>query len=373
MAELFVHDRFDGRFHLGIAEFPFGLPFELRVFQPYGNDSREPFADVVGRQVLVLLFEQTELARVGVDRARERGFETGEVMPAFDGMDVICEAHDVLLERLRVLHGHFHETVGGVFLEPNGHADLFLRFVEMRHVCGNAPLEVEAVEPRILLVLLRALGSGIHHGNCDAAGQIRLLAQTVDNDIHAETEAVEDFVIGPEANKRAALFGLADFLHVRHRLAAPVLLHINVAVAVDLHPHLLRERIHDGGTHTVESAAHFVAALVPAEFSAGVQRRENHFERRLFGCGMHIHRNAAAVIFHAHRTVILQRARNDVCVAGHRLVDTVIHDLVHEMVESPDIGGTDVHAGALADGFQPLQDLNLLCGIIIFCHIGKMV
>src|SRR5699024_9373033 len=43
-------------------------------------------------------------------------------------------------------------------------------------------------------------------------------------------------------------------------------------------------------------------------------------------------------------------------VPGHRLVDGVVDDLPHEVVQTALAGGADVHAGPLADGLEPLED-----------------
>ena len=45
-----------------------------------------------------------------------------------------------------------------------------------------------------------------------------------------------------------------------------------------------------------------------------------------------------------------------VAVAGQRLVDGVVDDLVDEVVQAALTGGADVHAGALADGVETLED-----------------
>src|SRR2546428_13449839 len=45
-------------------------------------------------------------------------------------------------------------------------------------------------------------------------------------------------------------------------------------------------------------------------------------------------------------------------VAGERLVDGVVHDLVHEVVQALGADSADVHVRALADSFQPFQDLD---------------
>ena len=56
-------------------------------------------------------------------------------------------------------------------------------------------------------------------------------------------------------------------------------------------------------------------------------------------------------------------------MAGHGLVDGVVHDLVDEVVETSDAGGADVHPGPLADGLEALQDLDVLCAVL-FCGLG---
>ena len=46
-------------------------------------------------------------------------------------------------------------------------------------------------------------------------------------------------------------------------------------------------------------------------------------------------------------------------VAGHGLVDGVVDDLVDEVVQAAGPGGPDVHAGALADGFEAFEHLDI--------------
>ncbi len=51
-------------------------------------------------------------------------------------------------------------------------------------------------------------------------------------------------------------------------------------------------------------------------------------------------------------------------VSGHGFVDGVIDDFVDQVVESVEAGAADVHAGALADGFESFQDFDLL-GVVV--------
>jgi hypothetical protein len=49
-----------------------------------------------------------------------------------------------------------------------------------------------------------------------------------------------------------------------------------------------------------------------------------------------------------------------IAVAGHGLVDRVVHDLVDEVMEPAWARGSDVHAGTLSDRVEALQDRDVL-------------
>ena len=57
-----------------------------------------------------------------------------------------------------------------------------------------------------------------------------------------------------------------------------------------------------------------------------------------------------------------------VAVAGEGLVDRVVDDLVDEVVEAARAGGTDVHAGPLADRLEALKDLDILGVVMRLFH-----
>jgi hypothetical protein len=61
-----------------------------------------------------------------------------------------------------------------------------------------------------------------------------------------------------------------------------------------------------------------------------------------------------------HRAVGLHRDAHRGGEAGHGLVDGVVHDLVHHVVQGVEAGAADVHAGALADGLEALEHLDLI-------------
>ena len=60
-----------------------------------------------------------------------------------------------------------------------------------------------------------------------------------------------------------------------------------------------------------------------------------------------------------HRAVGVERHRHLGRMAGERLVDGVVDDLVHHVVQARAVVGVaDIHAGALAHRVEALEDLD---------------
>ena len=69
-------------------------------------------------------------------------------------------------------------------------------------------------------------------------------------------------------------------------------------------------------------------------------------------------RNAATVVLDDDDAVGAD-GDEDLCrLAGHRLVDRVVDDLPHKVVEAAAVGRADVHAGTATNGFETLEDLD---------------
>ena len=109
----------------------------------------------------------------------------------------------------------------------------------------------------------------------------------------------------------------------------------------------------------MQTARHLVGILV--ELSAGMELGHDDLGRRNAFLGMDAYGNAAAVVGHGAGAVGFERHGHMGRVAGKRLVDRIVHDLVdHVMEAGAVVRVADIHAGPLAHGVQPPQHLDLV-------------
>jgi len=107
----------------------------------------------------------------------------------------------------------------------------------------------------------------------------------------------------------------------------------------------------------VQPAGDLVRVVV--ELAARVQDGHDDLGRRALFGRVHVDRDAAAVVHDGHRIVDVNRDVDVIAETGLRLVDTVVDDLVHQMVQPPRRGVADVHGGSLADRLETLENLDL--------------
>ena len=160
--------------------------------------------------------------------------------------------------------------------------------------------------------------------------------------------------------------GLA--LAQRARDRAGVVLSPDVPLGVDLDVDRGRQRVHHRDADAVQPAGDGVGVAV--ELAARVQHRHDDLDRGPLLHRVHADRDAAAVVDDPHPAVVLQHDLDAGGVARHRLVDGVVHDLPDQVVQPALAGGPDVHAGALADRLQPLEDRDRRCavGVLLGSH-----
>ena len=123
-----MHERTDG----DVAEFGFGLSFELWFAQLHSNDCCDAFADVFAEQVFIFFFEGARGSCVFIEYRRECGFETLNVHAAFDCGNAVGITINTLVITRIPLQGYVDGLVGfaGLVMRHLGEQG-FARGVEM--------------------------------------------------------------------------------------------------------------------------------------------------------------------------------------------------------------------------------------------------
>ena len=354
------------RAHEGAAELGLGLSLELRVGELDGDDSGEALADIVTREVALFLLDDAVLAGVLVDHAGEGAAEALHVHAALDGADVVGKGDHAL-------------GVGGVPLD--GHLDLagLLYRGALLGRAGQVDGILEAIGHSLALVqeldevddaagVAELLDLGLHRtlvaqDDLEVLVEERRLLQAVVQDVEVIDGGLEDLVVRPEGDGGAGRTGGADLAHLLSGLAAGELHLIDLAVATDLDVHLLGERVDDGDAHAVQAAGDLVGRVV--ELAAGVEDRHDDLERGDLLDRVHIDRDAAAVVHDGDRVVGMDRDLDAGAEAGHGLVDGVVDNLPHKVVQAGRARGTDIHTRADANGLEALEDLDLASAVFV--------
>src|SRR5688572_27514006 len=128
------------------------------------------------------------------------------------------------------------------------------------------------------------------------------------------------------------------------------------------------QRVDDRRADAVKAAGYGISAT--AELAAGMQHGEDDLNGRLPLALVDVDRDAAAVVDASHGAIGKDRDGDRVAVTRHRLVDGVVDDLLHEVVESARAGRPDVHARTLADGLESLENLDLVGPVIVVDPVG---
>jgi hypothetical protein len=72
-----------------------------------------------------------------------------------------------------------------------------------------------------------------------------------------------------------------------------------------------------------------------------------------------VDRNTSSVVNDTNGPVGLHEDLDVVTVARESFINRVVDHLVNQVVQTPWPGGANVHAGALSNGFEALQNLNV--------------
>ena len=91
----------------------------------------------------------------------------------------------------------------------------------------------------------------------------------------------------------------------------------------------------------------------------------NHLKGRQTELFVHSRGNTAAVILHRYAVIRIQGDLDAFAVTCQGLVNGIIHDLVHQMVQSLDRGRSYIHSGALTNRLESFQNLNLAIAVFM--------
>ena len=128
--------------HARVAELGLRLALELRVGELGRDDGGQALAHVLAREVVVLLLELALVARVAVERARQRRAEAREVRAALVRVDVVGEREDRLLVGGVPLHRDLDGALVALRLEED---DLLLDRVLVLVEVGDEVLDAALV------------------------------------------------------------------------------------------------------------------------------------------------------------------------------------------------------------------------------------
>ena len=180
-------------------------------------------------------------------------------------------------------------------------------------------------------------------------------------------EIVIDFIknlrVRAEHDRRPMFACLGLHGQVRRGDTAHVFLGIQHSVAPHLSPKVLGKTVYHRGTNAVEPAGHLVGPS--AELATGVQGRHHSFQCALAGSGMYVDRDAPAIVRNGNKAVRRDIQIDPGAVAGHCLVHCIVENFYHQVLQTAQPGGADVHAWADSYRLEALKHLNILCGIVI--------
>jgi hypothetical protein len=205
------------------------------------------------------------------------------------------------------------------------------------------------------LPVIGSTGEFVAEADTQAGAQHRLGLEGVAQLRDRELVRVEELRVWPETYRRTgvALADGTDDFELRSHLA--VVEADRVLLAAAAHPtlELLRQRVDDRHTHTVQSTGESVTAAV--EFAARMQAGEDQLDAADLFLGMDIDGHASPVIANLERAVLENSDVDLLRVAAEGLIDAVVDDFVREMIRPGCVG---VHARAAPNRLQPGENLD---------------
>ena len=111
-------------------------------------------------------------------------------------------------------------------------------------------------------------------------------------------------------------------------------------------------------------AARYLVGFV-VELTARVKLGHDNLESAHALFGMQICGDSASIVNDFDNVVRLYDNRDVVAVTHEGLIDCIVDDFVHQVMQADGIRGTDIHARPFPDMFDTVQDLYVFRGIAL--------
>ena len=356
-----VDDALDHRAHLGGHQLVLGLRRKFRIRHFDREHGGQALAAVVAGERDLFLARDAAGFGIAGDLARQRAAEAGEMRAAVALRDVVGEAQHGLVIAVVPPQRAFDDDAVALGLDDD----------RLRHQRRLVAVEIfdEGLDAALVAHLLALLDGVAHVGQHDGDAGIEEgeFAQPVLQRGEIELRHGEGLRRRQERHLGAALVARgADDGERGDRLAVAKFHEMLLAVAPDGQLEPARQRIDHRDADAVQAAGDLVGVLV--EFSAGMELGHDDLGGGHAFALVDVGRNAAAVVAHGAGTVGIERHDDFLGVAGERLVDRVVDDLVdHVMQARAVIGVADIHARPLAHGIEPLEHLDRFRVVIGRC------
>ena len=107
----------------------------------------------------------------------------------------------------------------------------------------------------------------------------------------------------------------------------------------------------------MKTACHLIA--VAAKLAARVQDGVYNLEGGLARLRVNVHRDASPVVLNGHCSIRVNGYGNVVAEACQSLIDGVVHNLKHQVMQPADVGAANVHPRPTPDRLEPFQHLDV--------------
>ena len=196
------------------------------------------------------------------------------------------------------------------------------------------------------------LGTFIGQGNGDTLIQKGQLANTQTQGIIAVFSFRKDGSIRLKMYRSTGNIAIALFIELFRGFALSKLNAVAFAAAAHFNLHMLTQSVNAGNTYTMQAAGNLVAAVT--ELTACMQYCHDNLNSRLLFLFHHIHGDTTAVIDNRNAVILMDNYLDITAVAGQSLVNTVVHNLIHQMVQTAGGRTADIHSRSFAYSLQAL-------------------